>query len=188
MDLLNVTRSSTVYRLDEGVGGIVGTNHGSVSESYAKGTVEGTEDVGGIAGVSYGSIQNTFALGSVKGVESVGGLVGGNAYHAYDDSHGSILNSYAANVVKGELDVGGLVGYNSEKVERSYWNTEISGLDTSAGGTGLTSAKMMKMASFSGWDALGYEEYVVDGTDTVAIMKMWGHAIALLEILFILGK
>ncbi|WP_073425363.1 GLUG motif-containing protein [Fibrobacter sp. UWB7] len=166
IDLLNVTRSSTVYRLDEGVGGIVGTNHGSVSESYAKGTVEGTEDVGGIAGVSYGSIQNTFALGSVKGVESVGGLVGGNAYHAYDDSHGSILNSYAANVVKGELDVGGLVGYNSEKVERSYWNTEISGLDTSAGGTGLTSAKMMKMASFAGWDALGYEEYVVDGTDT----------------------
>ena len=166
MDLLNVTRSSTVYRLDEGVGGIVGTNHGSVSESYAKGTVEGTEDVGGIAGVSYGSIQNTFALGSVKGVESVGGLVGGNAYHAYDDSHGSILNSYASNVVKGELDVGGLVGYNSEKVERSYWNTEISGLDTSAGGTGLTSAKMMKMASFAGWDALGYEEYVVDGTDT----------------------
>ena len=166
MDLLNVTRSSMICRLDEGVGGIVGTNHGSVSESYAKGTVEGTEDVGGIAGVSYGSIQNTFALGSVKGVESVGGLVGGNAYHAYDDSHGSILNSYAANVVKGELDVGGLVGYNSEKVERSYWNTEISGLDTSAGGTGLTSAKMMKMASFAGWDALGYEEYVVDGTDT----------------------
>ncbi len=166
MDLLNVTRSSMICRLDEGVGGIVGTNHGSVRESYAKGTVEGTVDVGGIAGVSYGSIQNTFALGSVKGVESVGGLVGGNAYHAYDDSHGSILNSYAANVVKGELDVGGLVGYNSEKVERSYWNTEISGLDTSAGGTGLTSAKMMKMASFAGWDALGYEEYVVDGTDT----------------------
>ena len=166
MDLLNVTRSSMICHLDEGVGGIVGTNHGSVSESYAKGTIEGTEDVGGIAGVSYGSIQNTFALGSVKGVESVGGLVGGNAYHAYDDSHGSILNSYAANVVKGELDVGGLVGFNSEMVESSYWNTEISGLDTSAGGTGLTTAKMMKFSSFAGWDTLGYDGYFPVYLDT----------------------
>lgn len=159
MDLLNVTRSSMICRLDEGVGGIVGSNHGTVSESYAKGTIEGVMDVGGIVGWNVGSVQNTFALGSVKGEKSVGGLVGGNVYQFYDDRHGSIFNSYAANVVKGDSGVGGLVGYNSETVESSYWNTEISGLDTSAGGTGLSTAKMMKMASFAGWDTVGYWEY-----------------------------
>ena len=141
------------YYFGDKVGGIVG-NGGFVNASYALGFVEGERYVGGIGGSS--GVANSFAMGAVRGDEYVGGLVG----------NGTAQYSYAANVVQGNSHVGGLVGSASDAVVGSYWNTEISGLDTSAGGTGLTTAKMMKFASFAGWDTLGYDEYVIDGTDT----------------------
>ncbi|OWV21780.1 hypothetical protein B7982_11795 [Fibrobacter sp. UWB2] len=141
------------YYFGDKVGGIVG-NGGFVNASYALGSVEGERYVGGIGGSS--GVANSFAMGAVRGDEYVGGLVG----------NGTAQYSYAANVVQGNSHVGGLVGSASDAVVGSYWNTEISGLDTSAGGTGLTTAKMMKFASFAGWDTLGYDEYVIDGTDT----------------------
>ncbi|SMG40721.1 The GLUG motif-containing protein [Fibrobacter sp. UWB13] len=141
------------YYFGDKVGGIVG-NGGFVNASYALGSVEGERYVGGIGGSS--GVANSFAMGTVRGDEYVGGLVG----------NGTAQYSYAANVVQGNSHVGGLVGSASDAVVGSYWNTEISGLDTSAGGTGLTTAKMMKFASFAGWDTLGYDEYVIDGTDT----------------------
>lgn len=149
MDLIH----SGAFHFGENIGGIVGKG-GSVGESYSLGTVEGTRYVGGIAGS--GNVTVSYAMGTVRGVSYVGGVVG----------YGSVGYSYAANVVRGDSLVGGLVGSADGNVASSYWNTEISGLDTSAGGTGLTTAKMMKFASFAGWDTLGYDEYVVDGTDT----------------------
>ena len=149
MDLMH----SGVYSLGEDIGGIVGEG-GYVSGSYAMGIVEGKANVGGIAGSGF--VETSFAMGEVHGGEYVGGLVG----------YGRANHSYSANVVRGKSLVGGLVGSAKDEIVSSYWNTEISGLDTSAGGTGLTTAKMMKFASFAGWDTLGYDEFVVDGTDT----------------------
>lgn len=157
MDLI---RSGSFY-LDESIGGIVGEG-GLVSASYALGTVEGKRYVGGIAG--NGAVEYSYAMGSVHGSEYVGGLVG----------YGTIRNSYAANIVQGDSRVGGLIGMAADTVVSSYWNTDISGLDTSAGGTGLTTAKMMKFSSFAGWDTLGYNEYVIDGTDTCDYYKDFG--------------
>lgn len=149
MDLLHLPPN----HLDEDIGGIVGEGK-NVDRSYAMGTVEGWEYVGGIAG--HGVVTNSFAMGSVQGRRMVGGLVGS----------GTVLYSYAANVVQGDSLVGGIAGRINDTIVDSYWNTEISGLDTGAGGTGLTTAEMMKFASFAGWDTLGYDEYIVDGTDT----------------------
>ena len=150
------------YAFDEDIGGIVGDNDkGMVTRSYAIGKVEGERSVGGIVG-SGGIVQSSFAMGEVRGKYQIGGVAG---------AYASIFNSYAANKVLGDSLVGGLVGYSPDTVFSSYWNTEISGLDTSAGGTGLSTAKMMKMASFAGWDTLGYDEYIVDGTDTCIYYK-----------------
>ncbi len=157
MDLI---RSGSFY-LDESIGGIVGEG-GLVSASYALGTVEGKRYVGGIAG--NGAVEYSYAMGTVHGSEYVGGLVG----------YGTVRNSYAANIVQGDSRVGGLIGMAADTVVSSYWNTDISGLDTSAGGTGLTTAKMMKFSSFAGWDTLGYNEYVIDGTDTCDYYKDFG--------------
>ena len=151
MDLIH----SGTYYFEKNVGGVAG--FGGVEQSYAMGVVEGTENVGGVAG--YGFVETSFAMGSVQGDSNVGGLVG----------DGTARYSYAANVVQGNANVGGAVGLAYDTVVSSYWNVEISGLDTSAGGFGLTTAEMMKFSSFVGWDTLSYEEYVVDGTDTTCL-------------------
>ena len=157
MDLLH----SGPYYLNENIGGIVG-NGSSVDLSYALGSVEGTQYVGGIAG--QGLAKHSYVMGTVRGRSYVGGLVG----------YGSARYSYAANVVQGDSFVGGAVGSIKDAIISSYWNTEISGLDTSAGGTGLTTAQMMKWESFVGWDTLGYDEYVNDGTDTCSYYEYLG--------------
>jgi len=54
--------------------------------------------------------------------------------------------------VSGASGVGGLVGENYGTVTNSFWNTTTSGQTTSAGGTGLTTAQMMSVSSFTGWD------------------------------------
>jgi len=49
-------------------------------------------------------------------------------------------------------NAGGLVGFRQiGSTHSSYWNIETTGQSTSAGGTGLTSAQMQRMASFAGW-------------------------------------
>ena len=50
--------------------------------------------------------------------------------------------------------VGGLVGdnYGVGPIVSSYWDTQTSGLATSYGGTGKTTAEMKQQATFAGWD------------------------------------
>jgi hypothetical protein len=56
--------------------------------------------------------------------------------------------------VTGTTDVGGLVGINVGQVTGSFWDTQTSGLSTSAGGTGKTTAEMQMISTFTsaGWD------------------------------------
>ena len=161
MDLVNYG-----YEFDEDIGGIVGNNgKGSVVYSYAIGKIEGEGYVGGVVG-SGGFVQSSFAMGEVQGSYKIGGVAGSGA---------SIFNSYAANKVLGDSLVGGLVGYSPDTVFSSYWNTEISGLDTSAGGTGLSTAKMMKLSSFAGWDTLGYDGFIPVYLDTCDSYLLFGY-------------
>lgn len=155
------------------VGGLVGYNNaGTISNSYATGSVTGNltgtlaigynNNVGGIVGGNnLGTISNSYATGSVTGNlngtldvsynNNVGGLVGSNSDGTISDTYaaGSVTGSSTGNVVN---NYGGLAGTNTGTVNSSYWDTETSGQTTSAGGTGLTTAEMMTMSSFSGWD------------------------------------
>ncbi len=92
------------------VGGLVGHNTGTISNSYATGSVSGSGvAVGGLVGLNdLGTISNSFATGSVLGsVGAVGGLVGAG-------SGGTISNSYATGSVLSSVGaVGGLVGSNT---------------------------------------------------------------------------
>jgi hypothetical protein len=73
------------------VGGLVGDNTGTVSNSYFVGSVTGNGEVGGVAGMNWGTVSNSYSAGSVTGSRSVGGLVGGNggtvsnSYYSYDE-------------------------------------------------------------------------------------------------------
>ena len=99
---------------DDYLGGLVGSIFdGTVSGSYATGSVTGENLVGGLVGYSSsGMVSGSYATGSVTGKRRVGGLVATN----WDST---VSNSYATGVVTGIINVGGLVGSN--------WDSTVSG-------------------------------------------------------------
>lgn len=119
---------------DSYVGGLVGTNFGSVSESYATGSITGGQYVGGLVGTNSESVTKSYATADVVGDEEVGGLLGQN--------WGDLDESYATGKVTGDSDVGGLIGIDSGSVSDSYWDTESSDTSESDGGEGLTTDEM----------------------------------------------
>ena len=121
------------------VGGLAGNNSGTITNSYATGTVKGSSingNVGGLVGwnsLSSGTIENSYAMGKVSGSSnSVGGLVGSNL-------SATIENSYATGTVEGSdssNNVGGLVGLNtlSATIRYSYAAGKVSGSGANVGG------------------------------------------------------
>ena len=100
LGLLNVEITGYI-----GVGGLAGGNRGTITNSYATGSIRGDIfSTGGLAGSNRGTITNSYATGSVSGELTAGGLVGEN--------YGTIANSYAASSVRGG---GRLVGDNSRR-------------------------------------------------------------------------
>lgn len=143
----NVYVTGTLSNTGPATGGVVGLNNGKIMNSASAVQIQGSSDTGGVAGVNQynGTISNSYATGSVTGEEAVGGLVGRNEF-------GTITNSYAAGVVMGSKDMGGLLGDNSGTITNSYWDTDATGQDSSAGGTGLSGEEMKHYSSFTGWD------------------------------------
>jgi hypothetical protein len=107
------------------VGGLVGLNRGSISNSYARGDVSGQEDIGGLVGSNgdVGSIINCYSTGRVTGSSYIGGLVG------YSHPSGIITDS--------------------------YWDASTSQQGQSAGGTGKNTAEMKQRATYENWDFAG---------------------------------
>ena len=155
--------TGTVSTTGTGVlGGLVGINVGSINQSAAVGAVTGGPDsiVGGLVGInttladpSPGTINQSFAGGAATGGanSTVGGLVGQNG--------GSITQTYAVGpVTTGTGGVsGGLVAQDTVTaqapphytfnpgpgtVSNSYYDTQTTGQQNSAGGQGLTTAQL----------------------------------------------
>jgi len=137
--VVNADVTSTAY-----IGSLVGSNLGTVSNSYSTGSVTGVLWVGALVGSNFekGTVSNSYSTGNVTGNYGIGGLVGGN--------NGTVSNSYSTGNVTGNSSVGGLVGYNYATVSNSFWDIQTSGQATSAGGTGKTTAEMKSIATFSG--------------------------------------
>ena len=128
----NITRIGLLnVRITGGnrVGGLVGENNGSTTQSdvYVTGSVEGDSAVGGLVGFNNNSsIANSYATSDVEGNDAVGGLVGGN--------DGSITSSYATGSASGNSQVGGLVGRNDGSITSSYATGDVSGINNDMGG------------------------------------------------------
>ena len=138
-------------------GELVGRNYGTVSNSYATGSVSGGGCVGGLVGMNLAGskISNSYATGNVSNTGNyTGGLVGqnygggtisnsyatgnvtgGTGYYnvgglaGRNHSGSSITNSYATGSVSGTNRVGGLVGnnYGGSTVSNSYSTGSVSG-------------------------------------------------------------
>lgn len=119
------------------IGGLVGVSKGTLSESYSKGNIKGTEDyVGGLIGkilyssgdgITRNTILKSYFVGEVVGKNYVGGLVGIDTTYVYSKNVTNIISkSFSAGPVTGKSFVGGLLGgntYHSEKGGRV--NSEI---------------------------------------------------------------
>ena len=111
------------------VGGLVGENNGTVSNSYSTGSVTGTQRVGGLVGLNRKTISNSYSAGNVTGNSGIGGLMGLN--------WGTASNSYATGSVTGDEYVAGLIGVNSCNVSDSYATGKVTGNSTVGGLVGL---------------------------------------------------
>ena len=167
-----------------GVGGLVGNNHGTITSSYAIGTVNGTSAIGGLVATNKfgGVIESSYAAGQVDGNRYVGGLVGVNVAYA-----GGIWASYAVGTVSGDYAVGGLVGGDNRhygvvnyygrhpnRIVASYYDSDTSGLK---GPHGKTTAELTVPGfrspsdspfdqSWSGWDFGTASQYPALKADT----------------------
>ena len=187
--LFGVTRSSAVIRNLEmvsvqvtgtdNVGGLAGSNGGTVSGCYATGKVSGDDDVGGLiganlsdaivlasystvrvtgddrtgglAGSNSGEVTAAYATGRVVGDSEAGGLIGGNT--------GDVDISYATGLVSGRSTVGGLVGRNSGggNITDSYWDSDTSGRTSGSYGQAKNTEELQLPTAASGiyqtWNA-----------------------------------
>ena len=116
------------------VGGLVGINNGTVSNSYSTGNVTGNSYVGGLVGINDGTVSNSYSTGNVTGLDWVGGLVGVN--------YGTMSNSYSTGSMTGNRDVGGLVGWNQDTMSNSYSTGSVTGLDWVGGLVGVNYGTM----------------------------------------------
>ena len=152
----NSTSTVQVSTSGDWAGGLVGVNHGTISDSYSSGPVNGNWQIGGLAGYNSGTISDSHSSGSVSGNGNrVGGLVGANSGGIISDSYssgpvtsrngsnvgglagqnsgGTITNSYSSGPVSGNLRVGGLVGLNDKDIINCYNLGEVNG-DSVVGG------------------------------------------------------
>ncbi|BBM89705.1 hypothetical protein COTS27_01412 [Spirochaetota bacterium] len=153
------------------LGGLVGYNVGTISDSYSTGTVNSSGSaVGGLVGLnSSGMISQSYSSADVDGYNLLGGLVGsGNSSGRIENSYatgtitatsgnagglaglvsssGAVVNSYAIGMVAGTVSsINGLMGSISRNatITASYWDTDTSGR-TSANGdaVGRTTTQM----------------------------------------------
>ena len=118
------------------VGGLVGWNQGTITNSYATGDVtEGLLNLGGLVGQNHGAITHSYAKVNFTGstFDSTGGLVGINT------NLGTITNSYATGNVNGNDEIGGLVGINTVlgSITNSYATGNVNGNDEIGGLVGI---------------------------------------------------
>ena len=121
----NVGVANATMRGFISVGSLTAVNDGTVSDSYATGSVTGEWNAGGLVGRNYGTVSNSYSTGSVMGDVYVGGLMGVN--------DGTVSNSYAAGSVSGSIDAGGLVGANYDTVSDCYSSGSVDGIGRTGG-------------------------------------------------------
>ncbi|MBA7695476.1 hypothetical protein ES703_104104 [subsurface metagenome] len=146
-------------------GGLVGQLDGyarNVTKSYSTGDVsvtagKGTSYIGGFIGAWFlGTMSDCFSRGNVtvSAVSLIYGRIGGFCGYVQSAVVDNCYSTGLLTVTEGMSRVGGFCGSNYGTINDSFWDTETSGIETSDGGTGKTTAQMKTEATFTdaGWD------------------------------------
>jgi|GEM_PF-1113790 len=134
------------------VGGLIGENGGTISKCYATGNLTPSGSfVGGLIGTNTGSVTDSYATGSINAAAILGGLIGKNT--------ANVTNSYATGSVTGNNfgdNVGGFIGENTGAVSLCFSIGNITSLRTNVGGfVGLNSSTGSISNSYSGGNVSG---------------------------------
>ncbi len=163
-----LTSTGTVRNLSFGgtvtggsyVGGLVGDNQGAIETSFVSSSavVTSTSNYpGGLVGLNTGTISNSFSAAAVSSPSYGAGLVANlNA--------GSITNSYAVGLVTGTQKRGLVATVGTGTESDSFWDTESSGVATSALGTSKSTTQMQTLSTFAAWSI----------SDSWSLSNTWG--------------
>ena len=168
------------------IGGLVGWSSGTITASYATGTVSGDGYVGGLVGFHGNTgnpkavIRASYATGVVSGNSGIGGLVGANFYSS------TITGSYAIGPVSANSLVGGLVGINSNSsITHSYYDRTTTRRGDTGRGAPQTTAGLQGPTGYTGiymvnWDLNldgqpgGDDPWTFGKTDQYPVLKYAG--------------
>lgn len=176
----------------EHIGGLVGTNSGTVTAAYNTGAIAaaGSANVGGIAGTNSGTLDQVFShimtadktKEAVQGQSNVGGLVGTNT--------GIVSNAYSTGGVTGsESSVGTLAGANTGTLENVYGKGTLVGTGNAAkNGYDLSdsSFQQTKKTSYGGYD-FAKTWRIYDGSST-PLLKVFLTNLTLQDTAVVDGK
>lgn len=169
----------SVFGRGANVGGLAGSNAGTISDSFSTVGVTGGNNTGGMAGVNAGNMTNVYATGVVRGATNVGGLVGSNI-------GGNIRDAYATGKVSGAGIMGGLVGDAiNGTLSDAYWDPTTTGQTAAIGapsGTSVSSVMPVRAgASNSASNAFNANAYSGFDFTTPVWMIYAGHTRPLLN-------
>ena len=114
-----------------GVGGLVGRNDSTVSESYASSLVYATGSIfnfGGFSGMNFGTIRDSYSNGPVYGAGQVGGFTGING--------GALINIYTNSRFAGGASIpgsgvgvlnGSIATFQGGTLQNIYFNSDMTG-------------------------------------------------------------
>ncbi|MBN2614809.1 MAG: hypothetical protein JXR71_03875, partial [Bacteroidales bacterium] len=142
------------------VGGLLAVGSATIRNCYTTGKITeastsgvNTTSIGGLAGqTGNGNVSNCYSTCSINSVSTgqyfAGGLTGG--------SGGTITNCYATGAINISTtgSTGGLIALKgaSGVVTNSFWDIQTTGVSTSQGGTGKTTAEMKTESTYTGWN------------------------------------
>lgn len=124
------------------IGGLVGSNNGTITSCRNLATVTSYNNVGGIAGDNNGRIEKCLNGGAVSGKFYVGGIVGENYGQGktngvnLESNNATTINCYNVGKISGESSIGGIAGTSCSAIAISYcYNVgKISGSVDKVGG------------------------------------------------------
>ena len=125
---VTITESTT----NQDAGGLVGENLGTITASYARGSVEGSNYVGGLVGRNSGTVKASFAAVRVPSGTNTGGLVG------YHSGSGVAADNYWDKDFSGQLTSPAGTGYGTSQLRSptAYGSGIYAGWDLDLDGDG----------------------------------------------------
>ncbi len=133
------------------IGGIAGTNRGTIESCVYSGSVTGENDVGGIAGENYGTVIGCTANGQLSGIQFTGGIVGYNNGRIESSLNYAAVNTTISQseVDKYTVDLTSITeGFNAAEETDSVKDTG-----------GIAGASMGELKGCVNYGTVGYQHY-----------------------------